>query len=111
MSATEQTTTANPTVAVIGWLRFAPERLQELLPQLQQVVAATREHDGCITYDVAIDPFEPGLLRFTELWPDQASLERHFKAPHMEPWRTAVRASGPLGRSFTVYEVSSSRPL
>jgi quinol monooxygenase YgiN len=98
-------------VAVIGWLRFAPERVQEVLPHLDAVVKATREHDGCIAYDVALDPFEPGVIRFSELWPDHASLQRHQAAPHIEVWRAAVRGCGVLARSFTVYDIASSRPL
>jgi quinol monooxygenase YgiN len=102
---------ATATVAVIGTLRFPPEKISELLPHLKQLVDATYTHDGCIAYDVALDPFDPGLIRFSELWPDQASLERHLKAPHIEPWRAVVRASGILGRSFTAYDLTSARPV
>jgi quinol monooxygenase YgiN len=100
-----------PTVAVFGTLRFPPERLTEVLPHLQRLVATTYENDGCIAYDVAVDPFDPGLIRFSELWPDHASLERHLVAPHIEPWRTAARACGLIARSFTAYEISVSRPV
>jgi quinol monooxygenase YgiN len=98
-------------VAVLGTLRFPPERMDDVLPHLQRLVAATYENDGCIAYDVAVDPFDPGLIRFSELWPDRASLERHLAAPHIEPWRAVVRAHGVLGRSFTTYDISGVRPL
>jgi len=97
-----------PTVAVFGTLRFPPERIQEVLPHLRMLVTATCENDGCISYDIAVDPFDPGLIRFSELWPDRASLERHLTAPHIEPWRTAARACGLLARSFTAYDISSA---
>jgi quinol monooxygenase YgiN len=100
-----------PTVAVLGTLRFSPDRIPELLPHLRALVDATREHDGCIAYDVALDPFDPGLIRFSELWPDQASLDSHQRAPHLEPWRAAVRAVGVLAREFTVYDLAASRAL
>lgn len=102
---------SEPKVAVLGSLRFAPERTPEVLPHLSAVVKATYEHDGCIAYDVAVDPFDPGLIRFSELWPDHASLQRHQAAAHIEAWRAAVRACGVLARSFTVYEIASSRAL
>ena len=99
------------TIAVLGYLRFPAERMDEVRPHLRAVVKATYEHDGCIAYDVGEDVLEPGLLRFSELWPDQESLTRHGQAPHMEPWRAAVRSCGVLERKFTAYDVSGARPL
>lgn len=97
-----------PTVAVFGILRFPPDKLPALRPQLKQLVAATRRHDGCVAYEVAEDLFEPGLLRFSELWPDRAALERHLKAPHIAPWRKAARACGLLERKFTAYDIAGA---
>lgn len=83
----------------------------EVRPHLRAVVKATCEHDGCLAYDVGEDPFEPGLVRFSELWPDQDSLSRHGSAPHMEPWRSAMRSCGVLERKFTAYDVTGARTL
>lgn len=96
----------NPTVAVFGILRFPPERVKEVLPHLKKLVDETYRNDGCIAYDVAEDPFDPGLIRFSELWPDQASLERHLMAPHIEPWRAAARSCGLSERKFTAYGIA-----
>lgn len=101
----------NATVAVFGILRFPAERIPEVLPHLRSLVTATYQNDGCIAYDVAEDPFDPGLIRFSELWPDHASLERHLKAPHIEPWRVAARACGLIERKFTAYDVSGAKQV
>lgn len=101
----------NPTVAVFGILRFPPERMSELRPHLQRLVETTYRTDGCIAYDVAEDPFDPGLIRFSELWPDHESLARHLKAPHIEPWRVAARGCGLLERKFTAYDISGSQAV
>lgn len=98
-------------IAVFGILRYAEASLPELLPHLRELQCATRANDGCIAYDVAVDVNEPGLLRFAELWPDQATLDRHFQAPHMEPWLQASRRIGVLERRFSAYEVGASRAL
>lgn len=100
-----------PTVAVLGTFRFPPERIAEVLPHLRTLVDTTRAHDGCIAYDAAVDPFEPGVIRFSELWPDQASLDRHLHAPHIDPWRSAVVDCGLIEREFAVYDLSNERPL
>ncbi len=100
-----------PQVAVLGTFRFPPERLPDVLPALRALVDETRRLDGCIAYDAAVDAFEPGLVRFSELWPDHASLARHLEAPHIEPWRKAVAECGLIEREFTVYDVSNPKPL
>ena len=104
----------NPTVAqvaVLGTFRFPPANIPAVLPHLKALVDATRAHDGCIAYDIAIDPFDPGLIRMSELWPDHASLERHLQAPHIEPWRKAVVEHGMIEREFMVYDVTNGKPL
>ena len=84
---------------------------QALLPDLKALVDATRQGDGCIAYDVGEDPFEPGLFRFSELWPDQATLSAHLTAPHIAPWREACRKHGMIERRLQVFDVSNPRPL
>ena len=101
----------HPTVAVFGILRFPPERISEILPHLRMLVETTYRNDGCIAYDVAEDPFDPGLIRFSELWPDHESLARHLEAPHIEPWRSAARACGLLDRKFTAFDITGSHPV
>ena len=101
----------SPKVAVFGILRFPPERLAELRPHLRTLVETTYRNDGCIAYDVAEDPFDPGLIRFAELWPDHESLAKHLKAPHIEPWRAVARRCGLMERKFTAYDIAGSREV
>ena len=97
-----------PTVAVFGTLRFPPDRVAEVRPHLRKLVEATYQNDGCIAYDVAEDTFDPGLIRFSELWPDRESLARHLTAPHIEPWRTVARSFGLMERKFTAFDITGS---
>jgi quinol monooxygenase YgiN len=98
-----------PTVAVFGILRFPPERMAEIRPHLRAFVDATNEKDGCIAYVIGEDPYDPGLVRFSELWPDHDSLARHLRAPHIEPWRAIARSCGLSERKFTAYDISGAR--
>ena len=97
-----------PPVAVFGILRFPPERMPEVRTHLKALIEATCSHDGCIAYDVAEDLFDPGLLRFSELWPDRESLERHLHAPQIGPWRAVARRCGLSERAFTAYDIEGS---
>ena len=100
-----------PTIAVFGYLRLPPEQMPVVLPHLRTLVDSTYQNDGCIAYDVAEDPFDPGLIRFSELWPDDESLTRHLQAPHIEPWRVVARSCGLLERNFTAYSITGSRSV
>ncbi len=95
-------------VAVFGTLRFPADRIESLIPHLREFVSKTQELDGCILYEVAEDPFDKGLIRFSELWPDRESLMQHLIAPHIEPWRNAAREHGLLERDFNSYDINSS---
>lgn len=101
----------HPKVAVLGILRFPPERIADIRPLLEELVEATRRNDGCIAYDVAEDPFDAGVIRFSELWPDHESLERHLKAPHIAPWRSVSQKHGLMERKFTAYDIGSSKEV
>jgi quinol monooxygenase YgiN len=98
-------------VIVVGYLRFPPEKLPSVRPHLKALVEATRARDGCIAYDVAEDLFVPGLIRFSEEWPDEASLMSHLKAAHIEPWRQTARSQGLMERKFTAYDGVNARPV
>jgi len=98
-------------VAVFGILRFPPENIKKLLPYLKEFIAATYENDKCIKYKVAEDILEPGLLRFSELWQNKESLEKHLKASHIEPWRAKSKEYGLIEREFTAYKITDSGPV
>lgn len=101
----------SPKVAVFGTLRFPPDRISEVLPHLRRLINATYRNDGCIAYDVGEDPYDPGLIRFSELWPDRDSLNRHLNAAHIEPWRAVARQCGLIERDFISYDIEDSEPV
>lgn len=102
---------AKAKVAVFGILRFPSSRMSELLPHLKTLVETTCQDDGCISYDVAIDPFDPGLIRFSELWPDHESLKKHLDAPHIGLWRIITKQCDLIERNFTAYDITGSKSV
>ena len=95
-------------VAVFGTLRFPPENIKSVLPHLREFVEKTNQIDGSMLYEVAKDPFDKGLIRFSELWPDRESLNNHLVAPHILPWREAARANGLIERVFNSFDINST---
>ena len=95
-------------IAVFGILRFPPDKIEGVLPHLKIFVEATQKNDGCILYEIAEDPFDKGLIRFSEMWPDRASLEKHLEAPHIAPWREQAKKHGLIERKFSSYDIIST---
>lgn len=95
---------------IIGTIRLPPENLAEARPVMQHMVAQSLAEDGCKAYAYAEDVLEPGLIRVTEIWRDQTSLDRHFATPHLAEWRASWPALGIHDRRLDVYDVSAARP-
>ena len=99
------------TVLVLGTLRFPAQNMEAVRPHLRMLVDTTRRLDGCLAYDVAEDAFEPGLIRFSEAWPDFETLVAHLRAPHITPWRRVCGENALIDRKFTAFDASNPRPV
>lgn len=98
-------------IVIAGFFRFPPENLAAAQPVMAQVIAASREEAGCEHYAFSHDILEPGMIRVSELWTDQAALAAHAASPHVAAWRAAGSALGIHDRTLTGYEATGSRPL
>ncbi len=95
---------------VVGTIRLPPEKLTDALPTMRVMVESSRAEDGCVEYGYAEDVFEPGLIHVTEVWRDQAALDRHFASDHIADWRASWPGLGITDRNLRVYEVGEPRP-
>jgi quinol monooxygenase YgiN len=94
---------------VIGTIRLPAGRLAEARPAMERMVLASRAEEGCLDYAYAEDVLEPGLIRVTEAWRDQACLDAHFATDHIAAWRAAWPALGFTDRRLSLYEVGVPR--
>ncbi len=97
-----------PMILIAGTLRFPAENMPAARPIMARMVTATRAEDGCLQYAFAEDVLEPGLIRISELWRDQAALDAHRAAPHMIAWRAEGAEIGAHGRDLRFYDVGES---
>lgn len=95
---------------IIGTVRLPASRLDEARPVMARMIAASRVEDGRGAYSYAEDVVDRGLIHVTELWRDQAALDRHFASDHLATWRGAWPRLGFTDRDLRVYEVGSSKP-
>lgn len=94
---------------IIGTIRLPPTKLSDARPVMRRMVEQSLMEDGCEAYAYAEDVLEPGLIRVTEIWRDQTTLDRHFASPHLREWRSSWRALGIHDRKLQVYETDLPR--
>jgi quinol monooxygenase YgiN len=71
-------------IIVTGTARFGEGEIARLRGAMAANVEATRGEDGCEHYSYGVDISDPDLLHISERWRDEAAIEAHMKAPHMQ---------------------------
>ncbi len=97
-------------IIVIARAEFDPARLEELRPILQEMMRATWEESGCLSYSMAIESESEGIGMIVERWDSLASLQAHFATPHMAAFNAAI--AGMIHHvDAKMYDVTGERPL
>lgn len=79
-------------IIVVATLTIKPGSLEALRPHAEACIAATRQEQGCLQYDLHVSVTDPQTLVFVEKWERREDLTAHSKQPHLAVWR---EASGP----------------
>ncbi|MBV8074148.1 MAG: antibiotic biosynthesis monooxygenase [Candidatus Eremiobacteraeota bacterium] len=66
--------------------RFAPEKVDEAIGYFEKMQPASRAEAGCLFYTVYRDRDDDCTFIIHEQWQDQAALEAHGVAPHMQQY-------------------------
>ncbi|WP_027056806.1 putative quinol monooxygenase [Mesorhizobium erdmanii] len=95
---------------IIGTIRLPPDRLEDAKPAMERMISGSRAEDGCLEYSYARDVLDAGLIRVTEVWRDKASLDAHFRSPHIADWRSSWPTLGIGERNLVLYEAGEPMP-
>ncbi|CUR59542.1 Antibiotic biosynthesis monooxygenase [metagenome] len=76
---------------VVATIPSKPGSEDGLREALLTLVAATREEEGCLEYDLFESLSAPGTFVTVEAWRSQADLDAHLDSPHLA---AAMEASG-----------------
>ena len=78
-------------------LEIQADRLDVARPLMLANARAARETEpGCLQFDVIEDPDNPSLVRFYEVYKDQAAFEAHQQTAHFKAW---MEQGAPLVKS------------
>ncbi|MDR2982321.1 MAG: antibiotic biosynthesis monooxygenase [Puniceicoccales bacterium] len=84
---------------------------ETLVAKANELVKATREEIGCITYEFLRDTENPQKFRFVEVWSSQASVDAHFHTPHFQAF---LNQSGGLiaePNMIMLYDIAAERSI
>src|SRR5690348_8880099 len=91
-------------------LQCQPEKTDEVIAALSEVVAPARATAGVISFDVARDITDPSTLIATEVFEDEAARERQEALPQVGKVMALLPGSVAAPPEATVYHVSSLEP-
>ena len=81
-----------------------PDALEIVMPLYRELVAATRQEELCIAYDLFIDQKDPGHFVFIEEWPDRAALDAHCATEHFTRLVPLINAHQRLPAKFILMD-------
>jgi quinol monooxygenase YgiN len=87
-----------------------PDKTEQLMAALEEVIAPSRRIDGCIEFDIARCLDDPNSFVATEVFEDRAALDRQEQQAQVATvlaMLPEVLAADPVA---TIYEVSSAEP-
>lgn len=79
-------------IVAIGRVRTDAQRREQLVRAGQALALASREEQGCISYQLCRDTENESDFVFVEEWQDQDALDKHFRTPHVAEFMRAIPA-------------------
>ena len=87
-----------------------PDKTEQVLMALRDVIAPSRTTDGVVTFDIGRDLADPNTFIATEVFTDRAALERQEALPQVATALAVLEESLVAEPEATIFEVSSSEP-
>ena len=86
---------------VVATIPAKPETTDAIRAALETLVAATRQEEGCISYDLYESAAAPGTFVTIERWVDQAAMDLHMQSPHIA--EALAAADGALAGEIAIH--------
>lgn len=95
-------------IIVAGWLTYAgdEETCAEIIRGGAAHIASSRAEDGCVAYNWAVDPLEPGKIHVYEEWESEVALLNHFRHSSYLAMRTHLDQYALTGFGVLIYSAS-----
>lgn len=98
-------------IVIHASLLIDPAKTDVAVAAMQEMMAASRQEQGCDAYTFARDLKEPGRFFIVEEWQSDEILAAHFKTPHMAKFQQAMGGLGIREMKAERFVVSSKGPF
>lgn len=98
-------------IIIAGTVRIDPAKREAAQDVIRAVITKSREEDGCIEYNYAVDVLDTSIVHVYEIWRDEKALQAHFKTDHLQVWRQSWSTFGISDRKLQRIEVASMSAL
>jgi quinol monooxygenase YgiN len=88
-------------------VKVRPEKTEEVRAALANVIEPSRALEGVVRLDIARDLVDPDAFIATEVYDDEAALERQEALPEVEAALALIRGCT-VQREATLYRVTST---
>lgn len=96
-------------IIVTGYMHVDPADLAAFRADLKTLALATRQREGNISYDAALEDPEDGRLLIAERWANQAALTAHLEAK--DTLAFVKRWQGRMRGDIRKYDAANEREL
>ncbi|MDJ0684895.1 MAG: putative quinol monooxygenase [Alphaproteobacteria bacterium] len=80
------------TLKIVARMIIAPERRNDVVPEMLTLVEDTRREPGCLQYDLLQGVDEPNVMVFVEEWESRELWEEHMNGAALRAFNQRVRA-------------------
>lgn len=98
-------------IIIAGTIDLDPATRDAAIAAAQDMMAASANEAGCVSYVFSADFADPGRFHLFEEWDNDEALEAHVVAPHMAIWREQIAGLGVTSRDINRYDASNKAPL
>ena len=96
---------------VIGRVRCAAERREELIALLERMQDDSRKEDGCLRYGFFAAVEDPLSFVAVEEWADRDALDAHFQQPHLREFARRLGELVSERPEVAIHEIATTRPF
>ena len=80
-------------LTVVAKILAKAEKRELVKSELLNLIATTREEEGCINYDLHQDNENPNLFLFYENWTTRELWQKHSNNTHIQAYRKATEGA------------------
>ena len=85
-------------ITIVARCSVREDTVDDLVALARELVAASRQEEGNVSYDFYADLADPARFTFIENWRDRAAIDAHNATPHFQDFgkRAGPLCAGPI---------------